>query len=240
MKLLFPLCVVCVALGPRFIKSRSFESQDRIVGGSETSITDFPYVASLQYRGKHACGGSIISENYVLTAAHCVHDSAETYTVRVGSTESGNGGTVCKVKKFIVHPKYDPETLFDYDIALVELKKSIEISPTSQTVDLPEEGRPVEVGENDGKLPTKLQQVSVPVSDIVTCNSTYWKELTPRMFCAGEEGGRDACQGDSGGPFVINDTQIGIVSFGLECGSHPGVYTSVPVLRSWISKKAGV
>ncbi|GLH06566.1 uncharacterized protein GBIM_12046, partial [Gryllus bimaculatus] len=139
----------------------------------------------------------------------CVYvlcSSAETYTVRVGSTESGNGGTVLEVKKFIVHPKYDPEIFFDYDIALVELKKSIEISPTSQTVELPEEGRPVEVGE------------------------------------VGVVAGWGRLKGDSGGPFVINDTQIGIVSFGLECGKAgtPGVYSNVPVLRSWISKKAGV
>ncbi|GLH06567.1 Trypsin-1 [Gryllus bimaculatus] len=238
--------------GPRFIKSKFIEPEDRIVGGTETTITDFPFAVSLEYQGNHSCGGSIISEKYILTAAHCYHASAKDYTVRVGSSERENGGTVLEVKKFIVHPNYDPDVLFDYDMALLELTESIEMSPTSQPVELPEEGRPVKAGEiavvvgwgrlkSNGESPTNLQQVSIPVVDIVRCNKTYWEELTPRMFCAGEKnGGRDSCQGDSGGPLLINDTQIGIVSFGLGCGREPGIYTNVPELRSWISDIAGV
>ncbi|GLH06565.1 Trypsin-7, partial [Gryllus bimaculatus] len=130
-----------------------------------------------------------------------------TYTVRVGSTERQSGGTVFEVKEVITHPKYNPGEHFDYDIALLELNGSIKISPTSQPVDLPDEGTPVEEGEvgviagwgsTDADLTRNCPQVASSSVTVVgyrgTATPRTGANVTPRCSATGEEeGGRDAC-----------------------------------------------
>lgn len=89
----------------------------RIVGGEDALIQEYPYQILLEYYGSHRCGGSIISKNVILTAAHCIdYLSPSSLTIRAGSTVNGQGGVVVNVKKLEVHENYYN---LDYDVGLM-------------------------------------------------------------------------------------------------------------------------
>lgn len=89
----------------------------RIVGGEDADIEDFPHQILLEYLGSHRCGGSIISKNIVLTAAHCIDGlSPSSITIRAGSSINGEGGTVITAKQLQVHEQYYN---LDYDVGLI-------------------------------------------------------------------------------------------------------------------------
>ncbi|GFG39770.1 hypothetical protein Cfor_02567, partial [Coptotermes formosanus] len=94
-------------------------------------------------------------------------------------------------------------------------------------------------------LPRRLQLVNVPIVSREECSRAYeeYGGITENMICAAAPGGgKDACQGDSGGPLAVDGTLAGIVSWGAGCAepSHPGVYSNVAVLRSFITEQTGV
>lgn len=110
----------------------------RIVGGIEIIVDESPYQASLRSYGAHICGGAIISKEYVITAAHCTFEqTAETLSVRVGSTRNYDGGDIHEVKKIKIHPYYNRAT-YDFDVSLLQLSKLIKIDDlTKQEISLP-------------------------------------------------------------------------------------------------------
>jgi secreted trypsin-like serine protease len=101
---------------------------------AQISITD---------ENSFTCGGSIISANVILTAAHCVTFAKKNITVRVGSTLSGRGGELFKVSKVFIHPNYNPATT-GFDVAVLILGKSIELEPKVKAV--------VELAAQDEKI----------------------------------------------------------------------------------------
>ncbi|KAJ4432547.1 hypothetical protein ANN_21170 [Periplaneta americana] len=109
--------VACVAGVPYILQKPLPDG--RIVGGTTTTITNFPYQLSLRYSGSHICGASIISANWAVTAGHCIIGSASSLTLRAGSTYSNTGGTVHQVSQAIRHGSYNANTL-DYDIAVLK------------------------------------------------------------------------------------------------------------------------
>nr|AEI58590.1 serine protease [Eupolyphaga sinensis] len=246
------LLVACVAgnPAPQLDKPRL---DGRIVGGSTTTIQNFPYQVSLQYGGSHICGGSIISANYVLTAAHCIIGSASQHRIRVGSTFSNSGGTIYNAAQVIRHASYNSRTL-DYDIGLVRTSSGIVggsgvASIALQTANIAAGTSAVVSGwgttSEGGSASTTLRQVAVPIVADAACNSAYasYGGITARMICAGfTAGGRDACQGDSGGPLVAGGRLVGVVSWGVGCArpNFPGVYAKVSNLRSWVQSNFGV
>ncbi|GLH06209.1 Hypodermin-B [Gryllus bimaculatus] len=189
-----------------FSPSRSYGPGGRIVGGSDTSITNYPYQVSVQYEGSHSCGGSIISAEFILTAAHCFYDRDAAYSVRVGSSVRDAGGAVLDVAERLIHPLYEyGGGSEDYDVALLRLRAPIAFSAAAQPVALAARDEEVRAGtpavvtgwgllKSGGSLATVLQEVEVPVVSPEDCNNVYWGSITPRMLCAGyPEGGRDAC-----------------------------------------------
>ncbi|KAL5290159.1 hypothetical protein ACFFRR_009862 [Megaselia abdita] len=231
---------------------------NRIVGGEDTTIYDYPHQVSIRNRPifcpqcpySHFCGGSIIAKNIVLTSAHCVDDrAAKTFAVVAGSNNrAGADGFIVMVKAIYMHEKYDIWSV-DNDVALLHLAQDLPITYKSAPIEL------ADVLPNSGELSTitgwgetvlngdysdKLRSVQVPILDKEDCQNAYkYENITNNMVCAGyKEGGRDMCKGDSGGPLIYKNKQIGIVSWGYECGSpsYPGVYTSVPAERDWIIK----
>ncbi|XP_026462226.1 trypsin 5G1-like [Ctenocephalides felis] len=220
----------------------------RIVGGHDTTIENYPYQVSLLFGNTHSCGGSLISRNWVLTAAHCI--SKEKYNVRVGSTIKEQGGVVHKVKAQYSHT-FNQSTA-DFDYALLELETPVELNDKVQIIKIADEGSELKPGARlvvtgwgltDPAPPTNiLQEVEVPFIPQEECEKAYPGRLTDRMFCAGSEDGKGICNNDSGGPIVFDGVQYGIVSWSEKCGhlGVPGVYAKISTARKWIKSVSGV
>ncbi|XP_053995276.1 trypsin-7-like isoform X1 [Hylaeus anthracinus] len=227
--------------------------EGRIVGGELANIDDHPYQVSLRFNNRHVCGGAIISEEWIVTAAHCVQSTSVRFiSIKAGTSDLTEEGTVVAAKEIISHERYNPRTS-DYDIALIRLEKPLVYSSRVRPILLAPVADHYAAGSkalvtgwgvlrSNGPTTTRLRKVEVPLVSNSECSLLYaGRRITPRMICAGyvNLGGRDACQGDSGGPLVQYGKLIGVVSWGMGCArpSFPGVYSRVTVLRSWITEK---
>lgn len=188
------------------------------MGGYKIDIKDAPHQVSLQNRGSHICGGSIISPKWILTAAHCTNGGiASSFKVRVGSSEAAKGGELIQVAKIVQHKQFNYSAV-DYDYSLLELSQQIHFDDTKQPIELPEgdecdtDGVVVKVSgwgnTQSSESRSWLREAEVPLVNNDLCSKKYEKYggITPRMICAGYmEGGKDACQGDSGGPLFTKN-----------------------------------
>lgn len=238
-----------------------FPNFPNIVGGNTAADGEFPFLVRLYITiggATYLCGGSLLSDTWVITAAHClVGATASGVTIRAGSNQKSSGGELISAGQLFTHPDYDNFTL-DNDIALIELSAAVTAPKTgtinrlttNESTAMPE-GSTVWVAgwgttASGGNTSENLLKVSVDVSyrDACAANSDYYdSELTDNMLCAGVPGGgQDACQGDSGGPLFRYDNDdlwlAGIVSWGIGCAdsSFPGVYTRVANYDSWINQ----
>nr|XP_014264828.2 ovochymase-2 isoform X2 [Maylandia zebra] len=233
----------------------------RVVGGTEAMYGSHPWLVSLQNRGSHFCGGSILSDCWIMTAAHCFTSLSKEFLsgvrVLVGEFDQrvhDEEEQVFLVKSVSVHEKYNPALPMNYDIALIELNQRIQMGARVQPICLPL--------PNDNILPQ------------TACMTAGWGRIKERsmmnqrlvrpqpsmtVLCAGPEtGGRDACQGDSGGPLVCPAgseghrwVALGVTSWGKGCGrswgnnssrppskrGSPGIFTDVRLLLPWIKRK---
>ncbi|CAG9763026.1 unnamed protein product [Ceutorhynchus assimilis] len=236
----------------------------KIVGGEPTDILNFPYQVSLQYYYRHICGGSIISQRWIVSAAHCTQISwlsntapLAGFTVRVGSSFVQSEGRVLAVSNIVEHPVYgnSAASAYDYDISLIMVSSPISYSPSIQPIPLPPiNQKPIPgascliTGWGDllegGSSPARLHVVDVPWISNESCTEYYGAPvITYNMMCAGSpEGGRDACQGDSGGPLAVDGVLMGVVSWGAGCArpNRPGVYAYLPAVRQWINETTGL
>ncbi|MBL8776515.1 MAG: trypsin-like serine protease [Acidimicrobiales bacterium] len=224
-----------------------------IVGGVPVEdAADFPYQVALVSRGvanpfqAQFCGGSLISPDTVLTAAHCVDgEVAGDLAVRTGIVDLVDDiGHRANVRQIRMHPGYDADTS-DNDIAVLQLATTLPETPValaqpSQSGLWPADTLATITGwgdlTGDQNFPTDLHVAQVPVVSDSACNAAYSGSIiVAHMMCAGdlEVGGVDTCQGDSGGPIVVDNggspLQIGVTSFGEGCAlaDFPGVYAQV-------------
>ncbi|XP_055589058.1 trypsin-7-like [Uranotaenia lowii] len=226
-------------------------SQDvkpKIVGGHLINITDVPWQVSIQIFGFHFCGGSIVSETWILSAAHCFTMAPRYYTVRAGSNANDEGGQVIQVLYYLYHPE-NIEWQVSYDLVLVKLKQELQFQENVQPIALSSEEPAIgtmglvsgwgETFDSDESYEL-LRAVEVPIVDRETCSEAYveWWEITDSVICAGniEVEGIDACYGDIGGPLVVEGKLIGVLSFGYGCGQlgFPGAYGNVAASYDWI------
>ncbi len=225
-----------------------------IVGGDPVAQGDRSYQVSL---GNGGCGGTIIADQWILTAAHCI-SSSWPGSVRVGvNSLSSNQGEVHNVIQTIVHENYSSAGSGN-DIALLKVSGSINSNyvraklPTDAVMQAA--GAPGDMAvvsgwgrlSSGGTSPDILHEVSVPVVSNETCNSAaaYNGSINNTMICAGyQQGGKDSCQGDSGGPMVVSYMNeiysIGVVSWGHGCAAPNkyGVYARTSTFVDWINNK---
>ncbi len=225
----------------------------RIVGGTNAANGAYPFMVALLNASQpdpnqaQFCGGSLIAPHWVLTAAHCIVESANTngiptgfklaanVDVMLGSNRLENPVTRIRAAQILVHPNYDANTQ-DYDMALIRLStdsSQVTVRPllSSETA-LAAIGTTAKVigwgdiGYKANQYPIDLKEANVPIVDQSTCNVNYQSQggITARMICAGyAAGGIDSCQGDSGGPLLVPSgtpgvwRQAGVVSYGQDC-----------------------
>ncbi|XP_016979466.1 trypsin beta-like [Drosophila rhopaloa] len=252
LKFVILLSAVVCALGGTVPEGLLPQLDGRIVGGTATTITSFPWQISLQRSGSHSCGGSIYSANIIVTAAHCLQSvSASSLQIRAGSSYWSSGGTVLKVASFLNHEGYNANTMVN-DIAIIRLSGSLSFSSSIKAIGLassnPANGASASVSGwgtqsyGSSSIPSQLQYVNVNIVSQSVCSSStygYGSEIRNTMICAASSG-KDACQGDSGGPLVSGGLLVGVVSWGYGCAyaNYPGVYSSVADLRSWVVNNA--
>ncbi|ODM95886.1 Trypsin-1 [Orchesella cincta] len=224
--------------------STSRDLEPFIVGGTIARPNEFPWLVHLQIDGKYFCGGSLISLDTVLTAAHCVYESAGSIIVTAGDhdllvfegteqTSSAKDGE--EMLKIFFLKNFPSETTAN-DIALIKLSKNLTNTDAVSPIPLPEisfvinatgNGTVAGWGATYGNPSPVLclLKVTVPIVNNTMCRRSY-AYLTDSQFCAGQKG-KDSCQGDSGGPFICNGTNAvcGIVSYGKGCGKdgYPGI-----------------
>ncbi|XP_030051057.1 mucin-2 [Microcaecilia unicolor] len=232
-------------------------SKFRVNSGKNSFPGEWPWMVSLQIQHHHFCGGSILSKWWILTAAHCFHDSVFRSThlrVELGSTILHREKEVKEVKKLFTHGKYSQRT-FDNDIALLLVSSPIHFDKWRLPICMPPLG---EFNMRDWKIcyvvgwgsamtgisSRILQKMELTLIDWKLCIDWLWK-ITKNMLCAAlDRGGYDTCQGDSGGPLACKSRreniwyQVGIVSWRVSCGrkKSPGVYTVVSNYLEWIEE----
>ncbi|XP_068612362.1 coagulation factor X [Brachionichthys hirsutus] len=232
-------------------------SMTRIVDGEDCPPGQCPWQALLlNEEDRGFCGGTILSEYIILTAAHCMKQSRYLY-VKLGEfdtlVEHGNEETHL-VESIMTHNKFKPDTYLN-DIALIKLAKPIRFSRYILPACLPKQSfaEKVLMRQQDGMVSgfgrlgegrqpsTILQRLTVPYVDRLTCIESTQLRISPNMFCAGyDETAKDACQGDSGGPHVTryHSTYFvtGVVSWGEGCARKGkyGIYTQVSKYVQWI------
>ncbi|KAF6084209.1 kallikrein B1 [Phyllostomus discolor] len=235
----------------------------RIVGGTNSSWGEWPWQVSLQVKlktQKHVCGGSIIADRWVLTAAHCFNGLSYLDTWRIyGGLLNLSAITTetpfSQIKEIIIHENYSIAEN-THDIALIKLEAPLNLTEFQKPICLPSRDDANVMDSNcwitgwgytreRGEIQSILQKVKIPLVTNEECQKRYRDyEITKRMICAGyKEGGKDACKGDSGGPLVCQRNEmwhlVGVTSWGEGCArkEQPGVYTKVAEYVDWISEK---
>ncbi|MDR4987967.1 MAG: trypsin-like serine protease [Bacteroidales bacterium] len=253
----------------RFLESFHRDG-DRIVGGDPVNIDDFPWQVSMQlqpqFGGAHFCGGTIVDDQWLITASHCLvfDDNGDDFflqpfhvRVRAGFSHlsSTTQGSYYNVSQIILHPSYNSNS-HRFDIALVQISGNFNFShPGQAKVGIVRQSDAAAGLTNPGVMgwvsgwgalsfggssPDQLRAVQVPIVGGSASYPPSW--ITPDMMLAGATG-QDACQGDSGGPYVVPDGNgwhklAGVVSWGNGCGlaGYPGVYARVSYFEDWLDQ----
>ncbi|XP_033760205.1 chymotrypsin-like protease CTRL-1 [Pecten maximus] len=227
-----------------------------IVGGTDAAEDAWPWQVKLKYKGSFSCGGTLLSDDTVLTAAHCTHNREKRkFRVVVGdydrkkNEKKTRGQKEIKVKKIIEHPDYDGGVL--HDLAIMKLKKKARfnnyIKPipglANDTMDLMSSICYV-TGWGADRGPSSsariLQELQTPVVTNEQCQAgiEFGYPVTDDMICTDSEP-KGSCYGDSGGPLqcLVDGIWVhaGAVSWGnANCRVGPSVYASTSYHRDWI------
>jgi len=231
----------------------------KIVGGVDTEANEYPWQVGLiqsQFSSKPFCGGTLISDREILTAAHC---GTSIGWVLLGEHDltRADGEVRARVCSTTLHPQYSENPTPNNDLSILRLCDPVTFNRNIAPACLPSSSSnnydnvaAVVSGwgtlSSGGRQPDVLQEVTVNTMTNGQCTSSPMKYpgsyITSNMMCAGGEGGKDSCQGDSGGPLVTKESSgaysvIGVVSWGAGCADqgYPGVYARVTSGLDWIN-----
>ncbi|CAH1396146.1 unnamed protein product [Nezara viridula] len=244
-------------------------TQYRIIGGTNAETYEFPFMVAIgkepdsSNEQKWFCGGSIVSENFVITAAHCIKkENPTSYMILAGTTNFNNTKAQLRyAAEVIIHPKFTPWKI-GYDLALIRVAEPFQLSPNvfplcllgPSNLAIIAKGLAIGFGlekEDKTKSSGSLRKVKLDLFSSEQCDEFYpaivqYSGQKPSMLCAGVVGGgKDTCQGDSGGPLSVplmmparQHGLVGVTSAGLSCGlsKSPGLYVKVPYFLSWIER----
>ncbi|XP_062542073.1 collagenase-like [Armigeres subalbatus] len=260
MRWIVSVVVVVLSLNKaRTAPAEAAPEDGRIINGKDAELGQFPYQALLIIQtdnGRALCGGSVVTDEWILTAGHCVQDASSVEvtmgTILLRSSED-DGRVVMNSTDFIVYPEYNPQTA-ENDIALVRLPQRVQFSNRIQAVQLP-------TGHNDynrrmatvsgwgktsdmGGVAQRLQYATLQVIRNNECRIFYPGSIHPTTLCCrGDQ--QSTCNGDSGGPLVLDEDKslIGVVSFGSVIGCErrlPVGFARVTEFADWIREQTGI
>ncbi|KAM8709574.1 hypothetical protein ACLKA7_016389 [Drosophila subpalustris] len=245
-------------------------AMDRIFGGDVGNPHCFPYQVGMllqRPKGLYWCGGSLISEQHVLTAAHCV-DMAKRALVFLGANEIKNAKESGQVRlmvpssNFHIYPTWNPKRLKD-DIAIVRLPHAVSFNERIHPIQLPKRHYEYRSFKNKlgiasgwGRYATGvhaisnvLRYVQLQIIDDRTCKRNFPLSFRGTNICTSGRNARSTCNGDSGGPLVLQRRHskkrvlVGVTSFGSIYGcdrGYPAAFTKVASYLDWISDETGV
>ncbi|KAM5176981.1 duodenase-1-like [Callospermophilus lateralis] len=223
----------------------------KIIGGREAVRHSHPYMAFLRIKTPtktKRCGGFLVREDFVLTAAHCWKRN-RSITVILGAhdiKEKERSQQIIPVKKVFPHPDYNSN--YSNDIMLLQLKKKAKLTAEVSLLKLPSGNSQVTPGmvctlagwgyTGQNISTTKLHEVQLEIQKDKECLSRYTKPYNSTIqICVGNpKEKKNSFQGDSGGPLVCKKVAQGIVSFGKKKGTPPSIYTRISSFRRWIEK----
>jgi secreted trypsin-like serine protease len=240
-----------IAAGVAAVGISQANADEQIVGGSRASIADHSYTVFLTTAdGFQYCGGTLVDDDKVVTAAHCATGRKPADIVVVGGREDkeSDAGTTSPVREIWVDPDF-ADVRSGADVAVLTLAQPMPyetIDPAGKDdVDLYAPGVVATIlgwGRTaaDDEASRVLLKAEVPVIADASCQKSYPAFKPAAMACAGvDEGGVDSCQGDSGGPLIIDGKLAGITSWGEGCAApgKPGVYTRVAAYADVLSEQ---
>ncbi|XP_062868597.1 kallikrein-7 [Trichomycterus rosablanca] len=227
---------------------------DEIINGGKAKKNTLQYMASVQCDRKHICGGALIDDRYVLTAAHC--DKSGNMSVILGTQDINPQGK--NLKRYSVIRKYKYPSYKNpkngADIMLLRLSEKVQLKNGVKLIKIPSMNKSVNSktkclvagwgSDGQQKMVNNLLVTDVSTINVKVCQEQWAKasvSLPQNILCAGGYRTKSgACQGDSGGPLVCNDLAVGIVSFNLRGNCQypnvPNVYTQISKYTDWIKK----
>uniref|UniRef100_A0A663N6Y9 Enteropeptidase n=1 Tax=Athene cunicularia TaxID=194338 RepID=A0A663N6Y9_ATHCN len=233
----------------------------RIAGGSDAKREAWPWIVSLHFNSRPVCGASLVSDEWLVTAAHCVYGrqlKPSQWKAVLGLYDQSDmtqpSIVIRNIDQIIINPHYMKRTK-DSDIAVMHLQYKVQYTVYIQPICLPEKNQQFLPGINcsiagwgkimhEGPTSDILQEAEVPLISNEKCQQWMPEySITENMICAGYDIGEvDSCKGDSGGPLTSEDGNkwflVGVTSFGYKCAlpKRPGVYARVTMFVDWIKK----
>ena len=234
----------------------------QIVGGEEVEEGELPFMVALRVADggptdqAFFCGGTFVSADRVLTAAHCVDENSavernpDRLQVVVGTASLTSGGERVGVERIRIFPAFGAESFAGNDVAVLELEDAFML-PRIQLQTAAHPGASLPGAEataagwgrtsRTGPISTELRKVGLPLISNAECRRMLSESVVPSTICAGTVGGSTSvCSGDSGGPLMVRDrdiwVQVGVTSFGASTCQPPMAFARVAEFLNWIGE----